>query len=103
MEWNNEELLKILKNGGVAVMPTDTIYGIVGQAENVATVHRIYNLKKRTPEKPCIILISDIAQLENFSIKLSEEQKNKLKEYNNKLADELKAKEDIINNISNEF
>lgn len=81
MEWNNEELLKILKNGGVAVMPTDTIYGIVGQAENVATVHRIYNLKKRNPEKPCIILISDIAQLENFSVILSEEQKNKLKEY----------------------
>jgi L-threonylcarbamoyladenylate synthase len=47
----------------------------------LATVNRIYNLKKRTPEKPCIILISDIAQLENFSIKLSEEQKNKLKEF----------------------
>jgi L-threonylcarbamoyladenylate synthase len=81
MEWNNEKLVKILKNGGVAVMPTDTIYGLVGQAENVATVHRIYNLKKRNPEKPCIILISDISQLENFSVTLSEEQKNKLKEW----------------------
>jgi L-threonylcarbamoyladenylate synthase len=80
MEWNNEKLLKILKNGGVAIMPTDTIYGLIGQAENVATVNRIYNLKKRNPEKPCIILISDINQLENFSITLSEEQKNKLSE-----------------------
>jgi L-threonylcarbamoyladenylate synthase len=78
MDWNNKTLVDILKNGGVAVMPTDTIYGIVGLAENVAIVSRIYNLKKRNPEKPCIILISDFAQLENFSITLSEEQKNKL-------------------------
>ena len=63
MEWNNKNLVKILKKGGVAVMPTDTIYGIVGQAENISTVNRIYNLKKRNPEKPCIILISNIEQL----------------------------------------
>ena len=81
MEWGNENLIKILSKGGVAIMPTDTIYGIVGQAENVATVNRIYNLKKRNPEKPCIILISDIKQLENFSVELSEEQKEKIKEF----------------------
>jgi L-threonylcarbamoyladenylate synthase len=81
MEWNNKNLVDTLKNGGVAVMPTDTIYGIVGLAENVATVNRIYNLKKRNPEKPCIILIGDLGQLQNFSINLSEEQRNKLKEF----------------------
>ena len=80
MIYGDINLIRILKNGGVAIMPTDTIYGIVGLAENVSTVNRIYNLKKRKPEKPCIILISDFAQLENFSISLSEEQKNKLKE-----------------------
>jgi len=81
MTWNDENLIRIFKNGGVAIMPTDTIYGIVGQAENISTVNLIYKLKKRNPEKPCIILISDVKQLENFSITLSEEQKNKLKEY----------------------
>ena len=81
MEWNDKNLIEVLKNGEVAVMPTDTIYGIVGQAQNVPTVHRIYNLKKRNPDKPCIILISDVHQLEEFSISLSREQKNKLKEY----------------------
>jgi len=81
MEWIDKNLTDILKNGGITVMPTDTIYGIVGQAENVATVNRIYNLKKRKPEKPCIILIGEMKQLENFSVILSEEQKNKLSEF----------------------
>jgi L-threonylcarbamoyladenylate synthase len=81
MEWNDKNLVTVLKNGGVAVMPTDTIYGIVGQAQNVATIHRIYNLKKRNPEKPCIILIGNIEDLAEFSITVSDEQKEKLKEF----------------------
>lgn len=81
MEWNIKNLVDVLKNGGIAVMPTDTIYGLVGLAEDVVTVNRIYNLKKRKCEKPCIILIGNINQLENFSITLSEKQKNKLKEF----------------------
>ena len=81
MEWNNNDLIEIIKSGKVAVMPTDTIYGIVGQAQNVATVNRIYNLKKRAPEKPCIVLISKIEELEEFSVNLTPEQKNKLSDF----------------------
>lgn len=79
--WGSENLKKVLKKNGIAVMPTDTIYGLVGRAESEAVVNRIYDLKKRAPEKPCIILIGNIAELEKFFIYLTEEQKNKLKEY----------------------
>jgi L-threonylcarbamoyladenylate synthase len=79
--WNNKNLVKVLKEGGVAIMPTDTIYGMVGRAENESTVNRIYTIRKRNPDKPCIILIGDIAELEKFSINLSEEQKLAIKEY----------------------
>jgi L-threonylcarbamoyladenylate synthase len=44
-------------------------------------VNRIYAIRKRNPTKPCIILIGEIEELEKFSIILTEEQKNKLKEY----------------------
>ena len=30
--WQNKNLIKILSENGVVVMPTDTIYGIVGKA-----------------------------------------------------------------------
>jgi L-threonylcarbamoyladenylate synthase len=81
MSWNDLNLIEILKEGGVAVMPTDTIYGIVARAENKEAVERIYKLRKRAPDKPCIILIADIAELSKFSIQYSEEQRRKFKDH----------------------
>jgi L-threonylcarbamoyladenylate synthase len=74
--WNDENLAKILKEGGVAVMPTDTIYGIVGSAFDISAVNRIYALRKRNPEKPCIILVGNADELEKFSVILAPGQKN---------------------------
>ena len=79
--WNDENLINILKKGGITVMPTDTLYGMVGQAQNPAVVERIYAMRKRSPDKPCIVLIGKIGELEKFSIILSAEQKSKIKEY----------------------
>jgi len=78
---NNENLIEVLKKDGVVVMPTDTIYGIVGNALNVSVVNLIYNIRKRSPEKPCIILIGDISELKKFPIILSEKQKTAIKKY----------------------
>jgi L-threonylcarbamoyladenylate synthase len=76
--WNEENLVKVLQDGGVVVMPTDTLYGIVGLAQNKNTVEKIYEIRKRRPDKPCIILISDISLLEKFGVHISKEQKNKI-------------------------
>lgn len=59
----------ILKAGGIGVIPTDTIYGLVGSALNQETVERIYQVRKRSPDKPSIILISSIEDLKLFGIK----------------------------------
>src|SRR5262245_22092049 len=73
--------MTVLREGGVAVMPTDTIYGVVGSALNPETVRRIYALRGRDPGKPCIILIGDVSELEKFSISLSEKEKAILSTY----------------------
>ncbi len=80
-KWDNKNLIKVLKNGGVVIMPTDTIYGIVGSALNSPTVERIYDIRKRAPEKPCIILIRHVDELINFNITISQEQKSVLNKY----------------------
>jgi len=72
--WNNEELVKVLKAGGVAVMPTDTIYGLVGSALNKDAVERIYELKGRDKSKAMIILVKDIGELRRFGISSTSEQ-----------------------------
>ena len=79
--WNNKKLIALLAKGGVAVMPTDTIYGIVGRAQNESVVNRIYEIRKRDLHKPCIILIGDIGELDKFSVVLSEKQKKIIENY----------------------
>lgn len=61
----NEHLASIIKDGGLAVLRTDTIYGIVARADSEASVERIYALKGRDYNKPLIVLIADPAMLHN--------------------------------------
>ncbi len=79
--WNDANLIKTLKNGGIVVMPTDTIYGLVCCALNEVSVGRLYNMRKKPPYKPLIILISDIEDLKKFSINISQKQKEVLGTY----------------------
>lgn len=74
-----EEIAQLLKQGMVGVMPTDTIYGIVGSALNPKTVEEIYRLRKRSKDKPMIILIASIDDLRKFDVKLTDKQKKFLK------------------------
>lgn len=54
---NNAELIKVLSSGGVAVIRTDTLYGVVASANNPEAVEKVYAIKLRDPLKSCIILI----------------------------------------------
>lgn len=62
-------------------MPTDTLYGIVGKALNASVVDRIYAIRKRNPEKPCIILIGDIEELKKFNIVFNKAEQIQIKKY----------------------
>lgn len=65
---DTKDIVNPLKQGEVGVIPTDTLYGLVGLALNPDTVERIYVLRKRISTKPMIILISSVNDLELFNI-----------------------------------
>jgi L-threonylcarbamoyladenylate synthase len=52
----SEALEKCIRRGGVAVFPTDTVYGLCCDPLNGAAVTRLYELKGRAPDKPAAIL-----------------------------------------------
>jgi len=54
-----EQALQVLRSGGVIVYPTDTIWGIGGDATDPAVVERIFEIKNRPAEKAMIILVAD--------------------------------------------
>lgn len=65
------ETVKIISKGGIGVIPTDTIYGIVCSALSKKSVKKVYRLRKRSPDKPVIVLIGSIGDLKKFGVALN--------------------------------
>ena len=61
MDFENdiEPCLRALREGGLILYPTDTVWGIGCDASNEEAVKRVYALKKRTDEKALIVLVAD--------------------------------------------
>lgn len=76
-----EKYADILASDGIGIIATDTIYGVIGKALNKGAVERIYMLKRRTPTKPFIILISEIEDISCFGIDIDSSLKKKLESY----------------------
>ncbi len=58
----------LIMKGGVGVLPTDTLYGLVCSAKNTKAVERLYSLKNRD-KKPGTIIASSIDQLVDLGLK----------------------------------
>lgn len=53
------ECLQVLKDGGVILYPTDTIWGIGCDATDEKAIEKVYKLKRRSDEKAMIVLVAD--------------------------------------------
>lgn len=49
---------EVIKNGGIILYPTDTIWGIGCDATNSAAIKKIYQLKQRAESKSMIVLVN---------------------------------------------
>jgi L-threonylcarbamoyladenylate synthase len=61
-----KECLAVLKNGGVILYPTDTIWGLGCDATNQAAVEKIYKIKARQDNKSLLILVNGFGMLERY-------------------------------------
>jgi L-threonylcarbamoyladenylate synthase len=59
-----DKALTVVKNGGIILYPTDTVWGIGCDATNYEAVKRIYKLKKRKDSKALICLVNNYSMLE---------------------------------------
>lgn len=62
----NKVIKKISENGTVIALKTDTVYGLVANANDKTAVEKIYNLKKREHKKPLGIFIKNINELDKY-------------------------------------
>jgi len=61
------ETVDVLTKGGLVIVPTETVYGIVVNSLNKEAVKRLYEIKKRPLSKPFTIIIDSKERIEEFS------------------------------------
>lgn len=61
-----EKALHVLKDGGVILYPTDTVWGLGCDATNETAVARINEIKARTADKSFIILLDNDSKLQSY-------------------------------------
>ena len=52
---NLNKIIKILKKNGIISLPTETVYGLAGNAYSNISIKKIFNIKKRLKKNPLII------------------------------------------------
>ncbi len=57
---------EVLKNGGLILYPTDTIWGIGCDATNPEAVEKVFKLKGRAEEKSLIVLLDSENKLQSY-------------------------------------
>lgn len=104
---NFELLCNLINNGDLAIVPTDTVYGIIADATNEEAIKKVYMAKRRSFSKPLIIMVSSIEMLKKYVKNISDVEKRLIEKYwpgrltilfkrNNKISDLLTNSGDYI-------
>jgi tRNA threonylcarbamoyl adenosine modification protein (Sua5/YciO/YrdC/YwlC family) len=62
-----EQVVNLLRNGGVIAYPTDTIYGLGCDIMNKKAIERVYQIKRRPKDKPFSFLCSDLKNISQYA------------------------------------
>ena len=76
-----EEAASILAGGGLVAFPTETVYGLGASFLNKDAVERIYRVKKREKNKPLVIFIDGIRELQELISEIPETGKKLIKRF----------------------
>ena len=65
--WLIARAAEVLRKGGVAIIPTDTVYGLACGISDAKAIKRIYELKDMDPKKPLAILVNDMTTVGRYA------------------------------------
>lgn len=74
------ETIDVMTDGGIILYPTDTVYGLGANIFDESAVDKIYNLKKRSKDKPLSICVSTIQNI-SLVADVTDEQKSFMYKY----------------------
>lgn len=72
---------KIIRNGGIVVFPTETVYGIGVNGLDRNAVEKLYKIKERPLDKPISLLVSDFEMIEKVAQNITEVEYKLMKKF----------------------
>ena len=66
MNTEIQKAVEVLRQGGVILYPTDTIWGIGCDATNEEAVKRVYEIKKRADSKAMLVLVDNAVKVDFY-------------------------------------
>ena len=75
-----EKAKETVKDGGIIIYPTETAYGIGGNALNEEVIDQVYEAKQRPRSKGLTVIVSSLEQAEEYA-ELSEAEKALVEEF----------------------
>lgn len=71
----------IIKRGGVVAFPTETVYGLAANVFDDNAVRKIFEVKKRSSDKPLAVCVSSLDQLSGVATSIPPEAKAVIEEF----------------------
>lgn len=76
-----DQVVNVFSKGGLVIMPTDTIYGILGDATNEEAIKKVFAVKNRDDNKPLLILVNGIDMLKRYVVDINNLENKLIKQY----------------------
>lgn len=78
MQADINKAVKILKDGGIVIFPTDTAFGIGCRIDNEAAIKCLFEIRKKPEKQAVAVLIDSLEMVQEYLLPISEEIKEKL-------------------------
>jgi L-threonylcarbamoyladenylate synthase len=65
-------IAEVLRNGGVALVPTDTVYGLAVHPERDDAIEKLFALKRRPRSRNLPVQVSSVAEIKNLGVEISD-------------------------------
>ncbi|GMH32545.1 hypothetical protein BSKO_00379 [Bryopsis sp. KO-2023] len=66
--WRLDPIAELLRNGGVGIIPTDTLPAVVCDSGNKDAVEKLYEIKEMNPKKPLSILVGGFSHIGTYTL-----------------------------------
>jgi L-threonylcarbamoyladenylate synthase len=76
-----EKAVEVLRNGGIVLLPTDTVFGICCRIDKKESLERLFTIKKRDEKQAVPILVSSTEMAKEYTLPFNEKVEKLMEDY----------------------